>query len=108
MGDPADVIIRRFLYLCCEENDFLDESMEAEELLWMILINMVPKSIIEQKNGNDKVIIDETLLAKEREYYLLFEQLGNAKRNLLVTIFINKLQIVFWKLKVFGGASSKL
>lgn len=81
LGDPADVIIRRFLYLCCEENDFLDESMESEELLWMILINMVPKSIIEQKNGNDKVIIDETLLAKEREYYLLFEQLGNAKKK---------------------------
>ncbi len=81
LGNPADTIARRFLYLYCEKNGFHNKSVAAEQLLWQILINMVPKSIIEQRNGNDEAAIDEILIAKEKEYYLLFEQLENAKKK---------------------------
>lgn len=81
LGNPADTIIRKLLYIYCEKGCLNGERLEADELLCKLLINMVPKSIIEQRDGNAETVVNEMLLRKEEEYYMLFEQLEHAKRK---------------------------
>lgn len=81
LGNAADSVIRRILYIYCMKGCLSNERLQADKLLCNMLINMVPKSIIEQKNGNVEETDNEMLLKKEKEYYLLFELLNNAKRK---------------------------
>lgn len=81
LGNPADTIIRRLLYIYCEKDCYSSEGLKADELLCSVLINMVPKSIIEQRNGCAELVVDEMLLRKEEEYYLLFEELNHSRKK---------------------------
>lgn len=101
LGDPADTIIRRILHIYCKKGSLCDEKLEADELLCKMLINMVPKSIIEQKNGHAEANVDEILLRKEKEYYLLFELLSNAKKKSVGDLIYKRTVDRFFEIKQY-------
>lgn len=100
LGDPADIVIRRFIYICCEKSRLSGERLESDSLL-EILMNMVPRSIIEEKNGNDEASCDEMILRKEKEYYQLFEQLNKAKNKSVNNLAYKQTADLFFETKEY-------
>lgn len=101
LGDPADTIIRKFIYIYCSKSNLNGESLESDKLLEIMLINMVPKSIIEEKNGNNRMPYDEMIFKKEKEFYQLFEQLNSSKNKSVNDMVYKQTADIFFETKKY-------
>ncbi len=99
LGDSVDTIVRRMIYIICEKNNRRREKLESDELLIEIMIHLVPRAIIEERNGNYEIAIDERLLSKEKEYYQLFDLLNNIKDKSMSNLFYKQIADRFLEIK---------
>lgn len=79
LGNPSDTVSRRIIYIICEKSRLKKEELELDGLLGHIILHLVPRSLIEERNGNREVAMDEKLFEKEKQYYQLFEILNHSK-----------------------------
>lgn len=99
LGDSVDTIIRRIIYIICEKNNLTGDRLETDRLLAKLMINLVPKAIIEERNGNYAMVFDEILFSKEKEYYQLFDLLNNVKNKSIGNSFYKQIADQFFETK---------
>ncbi len=66
-------------------------EMEADELFGRMVIELVPRAIIEERNGRRGTASDETLLRREREYYQLFDLLNGTEQRTMSSLFYRQI-----------------
>lgn len=99
LGDLTDRAIRRMAYIIYEAKRLGGEASEFDETLERLLVYLVPRSIIEERNGNYEIAPDELLLRREREYYQLFDILNRAKEKSVRNVFYRENAERFLELK---------
>lgn len=101
LGDVADTIIRKVIYILHEKNCLSGVKTESDELLEELLIYLVPRAIIEERNGNYERVTNELLLSKEKEYYCLFELMNSTKQKSYSNLFYKQIVDYFLKAKSY-------
>lgn len=79
LGSSLDRIYRKMLPILCKKADMSKEELTSNDLCSCILIDFVPKSIIEERNRNREMATDASLSEKEQQYYQLFDLLNQVK-----------------------------
>lgn len=79
LGSSLDRIYRKMLPILCKKADMSKEELTSNDLCSCILIDFVPKSIIEERNRNRELATDASLSEKEQQYYQLFDLLNQVK-----------------------------
>lgn len=79
LGTSLDHIYRKMLHILCKKEGMSKGELTSDDLCSCILIDFVPKSIIEERNRNREMVTDESLSEKEQQYYQLFYLLNQVK-----------------------------
>lgn len=101
LGASVEMVYRRIIYILCEKSSTQNEELKLEGLLSHIIINLVPKSIIEEKNGNSKAVSDQELLSREKQYYQLFNILTNIPQKTLDNLAYKRIANQFLETKSY-------
>jgi CHAT domain-containing protein len=85
IGKQANKIYRTYLEILCRQNISCKSneinSLSDSLLIRDVLINMVPRSIIEQKLFNQDSLVSDELVKVNRRYYDLFFIINNMQQN---------------------------
>lgn len=79
LGTSLDRIYRKMLPILCKKANMSQGELTSDDLCNCILIDFVPKSIIEERNRNREMAADASLSEKEQQYYQLFDLLNQVK-----------------------------
>lgn len=101
LGDAADTIIRKAVCVICEKNCLNGLVTEPDEMLEELLIYLLPRTIIEERNWNYETGTDELLLRKEQEYYQLYELMNSAKEKSFSNVFYKQIVDCFLETKSY-------
>lgn len=101
LGDAADTIIRKAVCVICEKNCLDGVVTGPDEMLEGLLIYLLPRTIIEERNRNYETETDELLLRKEQEYYQLYELMNSAKEKSFGNVFYRQIVDRFLETKSY-------
>lgn len=85
-----------------EEAQHTDGSdMETDELFGLMMVSLVPRAIIEERNGRYGMAKDRELLRKEREYYHLANLLNTTEQRSASSLFYRQIMDRFLDIKQY-------